>query len=294
MINLKANVYCLDNLSTGRLNHIRHLQPNSKFSFIQADVNKWNPNEEFDFIVHGASIPSPEDYSQRPVDTMLPNSLGLFTLLKYAASTGAIILYTSTSEIYGDAELIPTPEEYWGKVNPIGIRSSYDESKRFGEAMCISFLRQYDVDVRIVRLFNTYGPRLDPSTRYSRVVPRLILQALRNKPLTIHSNGLQTRSFQYVTDTIIAILKTMQNNKAKGKILNIGSPQEISILTLAHKIKNLTASNSNFQFRPERPDDPKRRCPDISKAKKLLDWKPQVPLEEGLTHTIEWFKEENT
>ena len=291
LVRLGARVYCLDNLSTGRMENIEHLLKSDRFFFINADVNLWNPTGGFDFIVHGASIPSPDDYMRRPVDTMLPNSIGLYKLLENARLNNSILLYTSTSEVYGDAEIIPTPESYWGRVNPIGPRGSYDESKRFGEALCISYYRQYGVDVRIARIFNTYGPRIDPEARYARVVSRFIIQSLRNEPLTIYGDGLQTRSFCYISDTVTALLKMMLCDKCRGEVINIGNPHEITILELAQLIRKLTGSSSPLVFQPPRPDDPRRRSPDISKAKRLLAWEPRVSLEEGLRYTIEWFRE---
>lgn len=291
LVNLGAHVVCVDNVSTGRVENIKHLLNHRKFLFVKADINEWHPSESFDFIAHGASIPSPEDYARRPVDAMLPNSLGLFRLLEYTRLRTSTILYMSTSEVYGDAEVIPTPEPYWGRVNSIGVRSCYYEGKRFGEALCVSYLRQYNVDVRIARIFNSFGPKLDVNGRYARVISRFIVQALRDEPLTIHGDGLQTRSFLYVTDTVTALLKMMLHDKCKGEVINIGSPHEVTIVELARNIKKLTASNSPITFQPPRPDDPKRRCPDISKASKLLDWRPTVSLGEGLSHTINWFKD---
>jgi len=288
LIMLGANVTCLDNLSTGRVENIMHLKDYENFKFIEADVSEYHPRG-FDFIVHGASLPSPDDYMSRPVETMLPNSIGLLNCLE-AARNGVRVLYMSTSEVYGDAEVIPTPEDYWGRVNPIGLRSCYDESKRFGEALCMAYYRQYGVDVRIVRIFNTYGPRLNPESKYARVIPRFIMQALRNEPLTVHGDGMQTRSFTYVTDTINALIKILVNDNVKGEVLNIGGQNEVRIIDLAEMIIRLTGSSSKMIFTEARPDDPRRRCPDISKAKRLLGWEPKISLEDGLKYTIEWFR----
>lgn len=290
LVRLGAFVVCLDNLSTGRVENIKHLINQNKFSFVRVDINKWYPKGSFDIVVHGASIPSPEDYMRRPVEAMLPNSLSLFRLLEYARLREAAILHMSTSEVYGDAEVVPTPEEYWGWVNPTGMRSSYDEGKRFGEALCFSFLRQYNVDVRIARIFNSFGPKLDVNCRYARVIPTFIVQALRDEPMTIHGDGLQTRSFLYVTDTITALLKMMLFERCEGEVINIGGSREVTIVELARSIKRLTASNSTLEFQSARPDDPRRRCPDISKARKLINWKPLFSLEAGLSHTINWFR----
>jgi len=290
LVKLGAKVFCLDNLSTGRMENIKHLSNNKNFSFIRADVNEWNPVKKFDYIIHSASLPSPEEYVNKPVNAMFPNSVGLLRLLENARLSDSVLLFLSTSEVYGNAEVVPTPETYWGKVNPIGFRSCYDESKRFGEALCMAYFRQYSVDIRIARIFNTYGPRIDPNARYARVVPKFIIQALRGDPLTIHGNGLQTRSFCYVTDTVTALLKMLFIEKCRGEVINIGSPQEIKILDLARIIKKLTNSKSSLIFQPPRPDDPRRRCPDLSKAKSILEWKPKIPLREGLRYTIEWFR----
>ena len=291
LVELGAEVVCLDNLSTGRIGNVEYLIGRKGFRFIEGDVSSWRPDERFDIIIHGASIPSPDDYVRRPVETMIPNSLGLLNMLEHARKTDATVLYTSTSEVYGDAEVIPTPEDYWGNVNPVGVRSCYDESKRFGEALCMAYHRQYGVDVRIARIFNTYGPRLDPEARYARVIPRFIMQALRGEPLTIHGDGKQTRSFCYVTDMVEALLKMAVLDSCRGEVINLGSPRETPIIDLAETVRRLVGSKSKLRFLPPRPDDPRRRCPDISKAKRILGWEPRVSLEEGLKWTIKWFRE---
>lgn len=291
-IKLKAYVTCLDNLSSGRIENINHLIGCKNFRFIKENVSNWhskNSYEKFDFIIHGASIPSPEDYMGRPVETMLPNSVGLLNLLENARKNDSMLLFMSTSEVYGDATVIPTSENYWGYVNPVGLRSCYDESKRFGEALCMAYFRQYKVKVMIARIFNTYGPRLDPNAKYARVISTFITQAIKNKPITIHGDGTQTRSFCYITDTATALIKMFINNVI-GEVINIGNSEEITILELASLIKKLTRSESQIIFTKPRPDDPRRRCPDIAKAKKLLDWEPKVSLENGLKYTIEWFR----
>ena len=292
LVRLGVNVICVDNLTTGSVTNIQHLKSLRYFSFIRANINEWNPSKHFDVIIHCASIPSPDDYMSRPVETILPNSIGLLKLLETARRNDSILLFTSSSEIYGDTKIIPTPEDHWGYVNPIGPRSCYNEAKRFGEALCMAYYRQYGLDVRIARIFNTYGPRMDIGARYSRVVPKFIIQALKNEPITIYGDGLQTRSFCYITDTIAALLRMLSISKCKGEVINIGSPHEITILELAKIIKKLVGSRSPLKFMKPRPDDPRRRCPDISKAKRLLKWKPKVALREGLKYTIEWFKKE--
>jgi UDP-glucuronate decarboxylase len=288
---LGAKVTVLDNLSTGSPKNIEHLLHLPSFRFLRGNVSNLRVEEKYDFLVHAASIPAPDLYIEKPVETMLTNSLGTLNILEASRKHNSIVLYTSTSEVYGDAEVIPTPESYWGRVNPIGIRSPYDESKRFGEALCIAYFRQYGTDVRIARLFNTYGPRLDPNARYARVISKFITQALSGKPITIHGDGRQTRSFLYMSDAVNALLRMMVKQGLKGEVINIGNPNEITILELAQLVKKLTDSKSEIEFHPPRLDDPRRRCPDISKAKNLLEWEPKTTLEEGLKHTIKWFKQ---
>jgi len=288
---LGAKVTVLDNLSTGSPKNIEHLLHLPNFRFLSGDVSNLNVEEKYDLLVHAASLPAPDLYVEKPVETMLTNSLGTLNILEASRKHSSTVLYTSTSEVYGDAEVIPTPESYWGRVNPIGIRSPYDESKRFGEALCVAYFRQYGVDVRIARLFNTYGPRLDPNARYARVISRFIIQALSGKPITIHGDGRQTRSFLYISDAVNALLRMMVKEGLKGEVINIGNPNEITILELAQLVKKLIDSKSKIEFHPPRPDDPKRRCPDISKAKNLIEWEPKTTLEEGLKHTIKWFKQ---
>ena len=261
-----------------------------KFRFVEGDASKFKIEMGYDLLVHAASLPAPDIYVNRPVENMLSNSLGLLNVLEASRKHDSVVLYTSTSEVYGDAETIPTSETYWGRVNPIGVRSCYDEAKRFGEALCMAYHRQYGVDVRIARLFNTYGPRLDPNANYARVISRFIIQALRNNPLTVHGDGKQTRSFLYISDAVNALVRMMIKENLKGEVVNIGNPSEITILELAELVKRLTNSKSPIQFQPPRPDDPRRRCPDISKAKSLLGWEPKTTLEEGLMLTIEWFR----
>ena len=289
-LDLGLKVLCLDNFSTGKLENVKHLLKEGDFKLIEADVCKAKLDEKVDLIVHGASIPSPDDYVRRPVEAMLPNSIGLLNMLEIARKNDTLFLFLSTSEVYGDVEVIPTPETYWGKVNPIGLRSPYDESKRFGEALCKAYESEYGLDVRIARIFNTYGPRIDPEARYARVIPRFIMQALTGEPITVHGDGKQTRSFMYISDAITAFFKMLEVGEAKGEVINIGSPVETKIEDLAKTIKMLTASNSPIIYLESRPDDPRRRCPDITKAKKILGWEPRVNLENGLKKTIEWFK----
>lgn len=262
----------------------------SNVKLIKEKIENFNTNEKFDYVIHLAARPSPEDYTKYPVETMLSNSLGTYRTLEIARKSDAIYMYTSSSEVYGNAEIIPTPEDYWGKVNPIGIRSCYDESKRFSEALIMSYYREYGLDVRIQRPFNVYGPRLREDGSYGRVVSRFIYQALKGEDITIYGDGKQTRAFLYVEDWVEATLKMLFTKGLKGEVINIGSDKETRIIDLANMIITLTGSKSKIRYLPPRPDDPPRRAADISKAKKLLNWEPKTSLEEGLKKTIEWFK----
>ncbi len=285
-----AIVDCVDDLSTGLLVYVNHLRKNRRFTFRRVDVTAFNPRgRRYDLVFHFASRASPEEYQQHPIETLAANSHGTHRMLELAGRTGATLLYASSSEVYGDAELVPTPETYWGKVNPIGPRSCYDEGKRFGEALCKAFHRTYDLDVRIVRLFNTFGPRQRPDGVYARVLSRFIDQALSHRAITVQGDGHQTRSFCYVSDLMYGILLAAKANQMAGEVVNIGNPEEIQILELAQKIKDLTRGSSKITYEPARPDDPRRRCPDILKAKTLLGWSPRVDLESGLEKTVEWF-----
>ena len=292
LVKLGINLVCVDNISSGSLKNIDHLKESPKFRFLTADVEDLQRvlnNNKFNFVLHLASRASPEDYQAHPIETLRSNSLGTIEALEVARKHDSTFLFTSTSEIYGDAEVIPTPESYWGNVNPIGPRSPYDESKRFSEALCKAYEKRYGLDIRIVRIFNTFGPRLRPEGLYGRAVSRFIMQATEHKDITVYGDGSQTRSFCYVTDTIKGILYSLTNDTARGEVLNIGNPEEITILELANKIKKMTGSNSKIIFHPLPQDDPRRRFPDISKAKKMLHWQPEISLDEGLRRTISWF-----
>ncbi|MEM2942551.1 MAG: UDP-glucuronic acid decarboxylase family protein [Candidatus Bathyarchaeia archaeon] len=293
LIELGVSLVCVDNLSSGSINNISHLKRSKRFRFIQADVEELEKavhEDGFKCILHLASRASPEDYQAYPVETLTANSLGTLRALEVARRHSSTFLFASTSEVYGDAELIPTPEDYWGKVNPIGPRSPYDESKRFSEALCKAYERKHGLDVRILRIFNSFGPRLRPEGLYGRAVSRFIMQAVEGAPITVYGDGSQTRSFCYVTDTVKGILQALTRDSARGEVFNIGNPEETSILELATRIKTLTCSNSTITFHPLPEDDPRRRCPDISKAKRMLDWQPEIRLEEGLRRTISWFR----
>lgn len=282
-------VFCIDNLSSGNFENIRHLQGNN-FHFIKEDVLILKEFPKTDFIFHMASLASPGYYQKEPVRTIEINTIGTKILLEHARKTGAGFLFTSTSEVYGDTQVIPTPEAYWGNVNPNGIRSCYDEGKRCGEAYCKAYERAYGMDVRIVRIFNTYGPRLraQEGSSYGRVIPRFIDQALAGEPLTVFGDGSQTRSFAYVDDTIEGIFRIAFDKKAKNGFFNIGNESETSINELAEKIIGLAGGKSETVYSPLPEDDPRRRKPDITKARNILGWEPKIGLDEGLKKTIDW------
>lgn len=264
---------------------------NPLFEFQKVDVSKPLPEElasrrKWDWIMHFASPASPPKYFAIPIETMLVNAEGTRHLLDLSRKTGAKFFYASTSEVYGDPLVHPQPESYWGNVNPIGVRAIYDESKRYAEAMIYSYHREFKVDVRVIRIFNTYGPKMDPED--GRVVTNLMFQALRGEPMTIYGDGKQTRSFQYVSDLIDGIDRLMKSSHCYP--VNLGNPGEFTILEFAEIVKKIVPSKSEFVFQPLPQDDPKQRKPVISLAKKLLDWEPKVSLEEGLKKTLEYFK----
>ena len=291
LVSAKVSVYSVDNLSTGLMENIDHLLNAKNFTFRKSDTTQPEfGSEKYGLILHFASRASPEEYQEHPIETLIANSQGTQNMLELARKKDAILVYASTSEVYGDAEEIPTPETYWGKVNPVGVRSCYDEGKRYGEALCMAYMRTYNLDTRILRLFNTYGPRIRHEGAYARAVPRFIHQALEGEDITVFGDGKQTRSFCYITDTIRGILKVAATPIARGEIFNIGKPDEITVMDLAEKIGKLTGSFSRIVHKPLPPDDPKRRCPDITKAKTFLNWSPQISLEEGLKKTISWFE----
>jgi UDP-glucuronate decarboxylase len=292
LVEAGANVVCLDNFSTGKKENLEHLQ--GRIRLIEGDVESAPIPGKYDIIFHLASRASPEEYQTHPIETLKANSLGTLRILEKAVRDNSTVVYASSSEVYGDASIIPTPETYYGHVNPIGPRSCYDEGKRFGEALCIAYYRQHRANVRIARIFNTYGPRIREDGIYARALPRFISQALDNRPITIYGDGYQTRSFCYITDTISALLELSQRDDMAGEVFNIGSPGEITILELAKKIVKETNSKFEIEFLPPRPDDPKRRCPDITKATSLLGWKPKVTLDEGLRKTIQHLASKRT
>lgn len=280
-------VTCVDDLSTGRRANLDHLIELAGFEFVNHDVTA--PGLEIDdvtHVMHLASPASPPEFLRRPIDTLRVNSVGTQQLLDLSRRAGATFFLASTSETYGDPLVHPQPESYWGNVNPIGERSVYDESKRFAEAMTMAYHREYALDVRIVRIFNTYGPRMQPDD--GRVVTNFVNQALAGDPITIYGDGSQTRSFCYVDDEIRGFLALLDGDHT-GPI-NIGNPNEFTMLELASLVTELIPTTSEVEFRPLPMDDPKLRRPDITLARELLGWEPTIELRAGLQHTIEWFR----
>lgn len=280
-------VVCLDNLITGNLANIEHLAGKPNFKFIKHDVTEfiYLPGP-VDFIFHFASPASPIDYLELPIQTLKVGALGTHKALGLARAKKARFLLASTSEVYGDPLVHPQPESYWGNVNPIGPRGVYDEAKRFAEAMTMAYHRVHGVDTKIVRIFNTYGPRMRPND--GRVVPAFIAQALKGEPMTVFGDGKQTRSFCYVSDLIEGIYR-LQMSEGHDPV-NIGNPREMSVVEFAEKIRDLCGSQSTIVHKPLPVDDPKIRQPNISKARSLLGWEPKMDLEKGLTLTIEYFR----
>ena len=280
-------VICLDNLLTGNLANIEHLAGNDRFKFIKQDVTEYLylPGP-VDFVFHFASPASPIDYLELPIQTLKVGALGTHKALGLAKAKKAGFLLASTSEVYGDPLVHPQPESYWGNVNPIGPRGVYDEAKRFAEAMTMAYHRYHGVNTHIVRIFNTYGPRMRP--RDGRVVPAFISEALKNEPITVFGDGSQTRSFCYVADLITGIFKLALS--AYHEPVNIGNPQEMTVKTFAEKIRALCGSTAPISYKPLPVDDPKVRQPNITLARQLLGWEPQITLDAGLTRTIEYFR----
>ncbi|MCX6354414.1 MAG: SDR family oxidoreductase [Candidatus Aureabacteria bacterium] len=280
-------VICLDNLLTGSIKNIEHLAGNERFVFIKQDVTNYlYIDGDVFFVFHFASPASPIDYMEHPIPTLKVGALGTHKALGLAKSKGAKFLLASTSEVYGDPLVHPQPESYWGNVNPIGPRGVYDEAKRFAEAIAMAYHRVHKIDTKIVRIFNTYGPRM--RARDGRVVPAFICEALKGEPLPIFGDGAQTRSFCYVSDLIEGIYRL-----AMSKInepVNIGNPAEMTVMDFAREIIRITGSASRVVHKPLPVDDPRVRQPDISRAKRELGWEPKVRLEEGLRETIEYFK----
>ena len=281
-------VICVDNLLTGTIDNISHLSGNEKFSFIKHDVTNYIfiPGR-VDYILHFASPASPIDYLKLPIQTLKVGSLGTHKALGLAKEKNATFLLASTSEVYGDPTIHPQSEDYWGNVNPIGPRGVYDEAKRFAEALTMAYHRYHGLNTRIVRIFNTYGPNMRPND--GRALPAFIGQALKNEYITVFGDGSQTRSFCYVSDLIDGIFKLLMSNETEP--VNIGNPDEITIKDIAQEIIDLTKSKSKIIYKDLPIDDPKVRQPDITKAKQLLNWTPQVPRSSGLRSTISYFSE---
>ena len=307
LIKQGAYVICIDNLSSGRFENINHLMDNPNFRFINYDISEPiyfgltnHPNgvcigdiTKLDIVMHMASRASPFEFQKFPIEIIKSNTLGTMNALEIAKAHNALFFYTSTSEVYGNPppEAVPTPETYFGHVNPVGPRSCYDESKRAGEAIIKAYELQHNLKTKIVRIFNTSGPRIRHGPEFGRVIPNFIHQALHDEDVTVFGDGSQTRSFTYVTDEIEGILKIVHYKQALGEVINLGNDKEYTILELAKKIIELTNSKSKIVFKPLPIDDPIRRRPVLEKAKKLINWEPTTSLEEGLKKTIAWFKD---
>jgi dTDP-glucose 4,6-dehydratase len=277
----------IDDLSSSTGANLKHLETSQQFTFIEADISEGIPVDgAVDAVLNFASPASPPRYLEMPIHTLRTGSRGTENALQFALEKNARFIMASTSEVYGDPNVSPQPETYWGNVNSIGERSCYDEAKRYAEALCMAYWREHNVDIGIVRIFNTYGPRLDPND--GRVVSNFICQALRGDDITVYGDGAQTRSFCYVDDEIRGII-AMLDSYERGPI-NIGNPNEFTMLELAGVVLELTKSQSQIVYSPLPSDDPLQRCPDITKARELLKWEPTVSLREGLTKTIEWFE----
>lgn len=283
------HVICLDNLFTGSEHNIAFFRNNPNFEFVLHDIVTPYEAEDIDEIYNLACPASPVHYQYDAIKTIKTAVMGVINMLDLAVKNRAKILQASTSEVYGDPTIHPQDESYWGNVNPIGIRSCYDEGKRCGETLCMDYHRQNGVRIKIIRIFNTYGPYMLPND--GRVVSNFIVQALQGEPLTIYGTGEQTRSFQYVDDLIEGMIRMMDTDDDFIGPVNLGNPGEFTILELAHKVIQMTGSKSEIVFKPLPHDDPKQRKPDISLAQQVLGWKPQIPLDKGLRQVIKYFKE---
>ena len=281
------DVIAMDNLITGSTDNIAHLSGNRRFQYIHHDVTNYiYLKGPLDAILHFASPASPIDYLELPIQTLKVGSLGTHNALGLALAKEARLLLASTSEVYGDPMVHPQQESYWGNVNPIGPRGVYDEAKRFAEAMTMAYHRSHGIDTRIVRIFNTYGPRM--RLRDGRVVPNFVGQALRSEPLTVYGEGKQTRSFCYVSDLIDGIYRLLMSDETEP--VNIGNPAELTIFDFAQVINELTSNPAGIRFEPLPVDDPKQRQPDISKARRVLGWEPKIDLRTGMAQTVAWFR----
>ncbi len=282
-------VVAVDNLLTGSVDNVAHLEGQARFRFLHHDVvQPLDLPGPFDAVLHLASPASPRDYLEHPLETLAVGSVGTRNCLDLAATESARFLLASTSEVYGDPLVHPQPEDYWGNVNPIGRRSCYDEGKRCAETLFFDYYRQHRLNIRVARIFNTYGPRMHPKD--GRVVSNFIMQALTGESITIYGDGSQTRSFCYVSDLVEGLTRFMDLRPDDPGPLNLGNPGEFTVLELAEMVLRLTNSPSRLVFEPLPEDDPKQRRPDISRAKSLLDWEPKVPLEDGLKETIQYFR----
>ena len=281
-------VTALDNFLTGSPQNVAHLRSDPAFTLIEADVTGPLPKLIIDGAFHLASAASPEGYGRYPIETLMTNSVGTSNILQAAEEQGAKFLMASTSEVYGDPEVHPQTETYWGNVNPIGPRSCYDEGKRFAEALTITYVRERNLDGRIIRIFNTYGPRNHPED--GRVIPNFISQAILGRSLTVYGDGRQSRSFCYVSDLVEGMMRAMFYPGTTGEVFNLGNPEEYSVGVLAEHVKAMTGSQSAIVNVSARPEEIARRCPDITKAHAVLDWAPSVRLNEGLALTIPWFQ----
>ena len=287
LLEQQHEVLCMDNYSTGAKANIEAFLKNPQFRFIDHNVSRYiEVQEPLDYVLHFASPASPVDYLELPIPTLKVGAMGTHNALGLAKAKGAVFLLASTSEVYGDPLVRPQSEEYWGNVNPIGPRGVYDEAKRFAEAITMAYHRFHGLNTRIVRIFNTYGPRM--RLQDGRVVPNFIMQALKGEALTVYGQGQQTRSFQYVDDLVAGIEKLLQADHHLP--VNIGNPHEMTVLEFGQKIIELTRSKSTIAYKPLPEDDPQVRQPDITKARKVLGWEPKVKLEDGLTKTIEYFR----
>ena len=278
-------VTVVDDMSTSK-----EINVPSSSKFIKERIEDFRTDEKFDFIVHLAARPSPEDYVEHPIDTILSNSVGTRNMLDIALNSKGVFMYTSSSEVYGEASVIPTPENYYGYVNPNGIRSCYDEGKRFSEALTMAYHRENRLDTRIQRPFNVYGPGIRADGEYGRVIPRFIVSALNDEDIAVHGDGRQTRSFLYIEDWLDLTWKFLTSPGLGGEVINIGSAEEVTIYELAEMIKSMTGSRSRIIFEKARENDPRRRAADTRKAENMFGWKPAVSLEDGLKKTIEWFR----
>ena len=288
MLDLGHSVVGLDDFSTGSERNLKALMQNPEFQFVEHDI-RLPYQSEVDFILNFACPASPRHYQSDPVRTIETNFLGIINMLHLARDTGAKLLQASTSEVYGDPAISPQKEDYWGNVNPIGIRSCYDEGKRAAETLCFDYLRQYEVDARVIRIFNTYGPNMEVGD--GRVVSNFIVQALQNEPITIYGDGSQTRSFCYVSDLIDGISKVVSLHENPSSPINLGNPTDFTMLELAQVVLEVTKSSSKIEFHPLPQDDPRQRKPDISFAKSLLSWEPTVNLEAGVSNTAKYFRD---